>query len=99
MIILTWILLSIVVGIFASNMGRGFFIFLFLSIMLSPLISGIILLCIGKNRKEIEFKEIMNGNMKKCPKCAELIKKEATICRFCGNNNFSIKPNYDNIKI
>ena len=25
------------------------------------------------------------GNFKKCPDCAESVRKEATICRFCGH--------------
>ena len=30
--------------------------------------------------------EVVAGISKKCPKCAEIIKSEAKICRFCGYN-------------
>mgnify|MGYP001046309468 CR=1 FL=1 len=34
-------------------------------------------------KRELETSRASEG-MKKCPECAELVKKEARICRFCG---------------
>lgn len=31
-------------------------------------------------------REAMAGESKKCPSCAEMVKGEARVCRFCGNN-------------
>jgi rRNA maturation endonuclease Nob1 len=47
----------------------------------------------GPNQKE-EYTEIpkkISPEMKKCPQCAELVKREARVCRFCGHE-FYPKP-------
>jgi hypothetical protein len=32
---------------------------------------------------ELERRDLEGGDTKKCPNCAEIIKKEAKVCRFC----------------
>jgi len=57
-----------------------------LSIFLSPII-GIAVACVLKrNEAVIESEKLLTGGLIKCPFCAELIKKEARVCRYCGRD-------------
>ena len=73
---LPWIFLSILVGVFAFSRQRNGLGWFFLSVVISPLIAFIIILVLGPAA----------STLKKCPKCAEQVKKEAVVCRFCGYN-------------
>lgn len=101
-----WLILSIVVGVWASRKGRSGFGWFVLAILFSPLLAGLFLAA-SKNlanaratignatqvnvtidghathdeREEVPYLE----DTKACPRCAERVKKEALVCRFCGH--------------
>src|SRR6185437_3221318 len=86
-ILLFWILLAVLVGVYAANKGRSGAGFFFLSLLLSPLVGFLIALLSKPNREAAAQK----SGLKKCPRCAEYVQPEAAVCRFCGHE-FSPSP-------
>jgi len=76
----TFSIVSILIGKAAARKGRSFAAFFWLSVVLSPIIIGLVIAAM----KPLETTEV--GNTKKCPACAEMVKTEAVVCRFCGHN-------------
>jgi hypothetical protein len=81
------VLLGLIPAAIAHNKGHGFLIwwvfgaaFFIIALPAS--------LMLKTNAQEIEKSAISTGG-RKCPHCAEIIKREAKVCRFCGRD---VKP-------
>lgn len=62
----------IAISVWAAKISRNWFGWLLLALVFSPLVCAIFLAIIGQSGQ-------------KCPKCAEVVKRDALICRHCGN--------------
>src|SRR5574340_1276946 len=84
-LIFVWLVCGIITAAIGSNKGRsgcGWFI---VGILLGPL--GIILaLVMSPNVAQVEQQSLKSGESRKCPYCAELVKREAIVCKHCGRD-------------
>jgi hypothetical protein len=82
-ILFFWIPLAVVVGIWASNRGRSGFGWFVLAFFFSPLLAALFLAVMSNLAAEKEAQKAA-ADMKVCPRCAESVKSQALVCRFCG---------------
>lgn len=88
-IFIGWLVFSFVAAAIAAHEGRSAVGYFLLSVLLSPLIGIICALVTTPNVQKVEAHRIASGENKKCPYCAELIKREAKVCRYCGRDVFA----------
>lgn len=79
-----WIMLAIVTAIAANERGRDIAGWFCLSFFLMGPFALICVLVMRPYQKELDDSAIKDKTMQRCGACAELIKIDATLCRYCG---------------
>lgn len=77
------LVLAVIPAYIASQKGRSFGLWYVYGIALF-IVALIHSLCISKKEKKKTESDLQDEGLRKCPYCAEYIKREALICRFCG---------------
>lgn len=90
-LLIIWVLFGVASAVVMSNKGRSGCGGFALGFLLGPL-GLIIALVLQKDHKELEGQALSKGGMRKCPQCAELIRREARKCRFYGSEIPPLDP-------
>ena len=81
---------GVIVGYVADNKGRPFFTWFLIGLPFG--IIALIYLLLSSPSDD-------NGKYRKCPYCAEIVKKEAKICHYCGKELSSVSSSECNKEV
>lgn len=80
-----WSLASVAVAAIAEGNGRPAIGWWFYGVLIWP-VALVHVIVAGEDKSHAEATALASGAARKCPHCAEIIKAEARICRFCGRD-------------
>lgn len=78
-------LMGVLVALIATSKGKNGGAWFLYGFLLWP-IALVHILVAEASPKVTEARALAVGEIRKCPRCAELVKREAVACRFCGGS-------------
>lgn len=82
-IVIFWLICGGVAAMITSDRGGSGVAGFLVGALLGPL--GIVAAFFMGDSQEVERGQIKAGVSKKCPRCAELVKSDANVCKHCGH--------------
>lgn len=76
-----WFVFALIVGVYAARRGRSGTGWFLLSVLISPLLAGLLCLAVGPKNQEAGPSPDTHV---KCPDCRELVLRDARKCKHCG---------------
>jgi hypothetical protein len=93
-----WLICAVIACTISEHKGNSGTIGFLAGLFLGPI--GVILCAFNHTcDRNIEKQKIRSGEMKKCPNCAELVKVEANICRFCNTAFYDLDTSEAGLKV
>ena len=84
-IVIGWFVFAVIVGIFASSKGRSGFGYFLLSVVLTPLITGLLVAVLPSLKQSTpDLQGATPETHVRCPDCRELVRADASKCKHCG---------------
>lgn len=90
-IAIVWFLFGLAAAAIAHSRGHSQVLWFFGGILLGPF-ALLFALVQTKDDEELARRAIALGTSRPCPKCAELVKRAATVCRYCGEALEALPP-------
>jgi len=87
-LIVLWLVFAVEVGLVAAGLRRSGLLWGLLALVISPLLAGVALLIAGRKRA---IDEPSPWTHIRCPSCKELIRMDASVCRYCGQKLIPVK--------
>ncbi|BBK30281.1 zinc ribbon protein [Stella humosa] len=88
-LLLIWLVMGAIVAMIASSKGRSAGAWFFYGVLVWP-IALVHILLTPRPTAVADERVMATGDHRRCPYCAELVRKEAIVCRHCGRD---IGPN------
>lgn len=83
--IVLWGIFGVIAGAISNGRGNGFGGGCLWGLILGP-IGILIALLYAPSAKTVEQRQLASGKFRKCPFCAESIRIDAVVCRYCGRD-------------